>query len=236
MQRCHFCGFEFPDNARFCGNCGQAPISNTAFNTASSSFASPTEANTNIIANTPLPQRNLQDEEERRRGAILPVPLPFGTDGSPSGGQVPMVHGAPSFSGVPYVQGTTPGMAGSMPSTNFAGSPPLATSNAPSAAQPVSFENQPYSWTNQPAHRNSIQCHQPPNQEHPGKHHHHREHHQHHVHHNAHTTGAVSKSTTARPRRCTRMFLGLKSAWTNVLSGGLAMASIKSAIGLARSG
>jgi hypothetical protein len=186
MQRCRFCGFEFPDNARFCANCGQAPTSNTAFNTASSSFASPTEANTNTVPNTSLPQRNQPDEEERRRGAILPVPLPFGTYGSPSGGQVPMVHGAPSYSGVPYVQGTTPGMAGSVPSSNFAGSPPLAPSNAPSAARPVSFENQSYSWTS----------HQPLEQEHPGKHHHHREHHQHHVHHNAHTTGAVSKSTT----------------------------------------
>jgi len=78
-------------------------------------------------------------------------------------------------------------MAGSVPSSNFAGSPPLAPSNAPSAAQPVSFENQSYSWTS----------HQPLEQEHPGKHHHHREHHQHHVHHNAHTTGAASKSTTS---------------------------------------
>lgn len=200
MQRCRFCGFEFPDNARFCANCGQAPTSNTAFNTASSSFASSTEANTNTIANTSLPQRNQPDEEERSRGAFLPVPLPFGMDGSPAVGQVPMVHGAPSFSGVPYVQGSTPSMAGSVPSSNFAGSPSLAPSNAPSAAQPVSFENQSYSWTNQPAPHSAQptgpQSHQPREQEYPGKQHHHREHHQHHVHQNTHTTGAVSKSTT----------------------------------------
>ena len=199
MQRCHFCGFEFPDNVRFCGNCGQASTSNTAFYTASSSFASLTEANTNTIANTSLLQRNQQDEEERRRGAILPVP--FGMDGSPAGGQVPMVQGTPSFSNVPYVQGSTPGMAGSVPSTNFAGSPLSAPSNAPLAAQPVSFENQSYSWTNQPAPHSAqplgLQSHQPRQQEPPGKHHHHREHHQHHVHQNVYTTGAVSKSTTS---------------------------------------
>jgi hypothetical protein len=88
-------------------------------------------------------------------------------------------------------------MAGSVPSSNFAGSPPPASSNAPSAAQPVSFENQSYSWTSQPAHPTDKQSHQPLEQEHPGKHHHHRERHQHHVHHNAHTTGAASKSTTS---------------------------------------
>jgi hypothetical protein len=88
-----------------------------------------------------------------------------------------------------------------VPSSNFAGSPPLAPSNAPSAAQPMSFENQSYSWTSQPtphsAHPTNVQNHQPPEQEYPGKQHHHRQHHQHHVHHNAHTTGAVSKSTTS---------------------------------------
>jgi hypothetical protein len=26
MQRCAFCGSEFPDNARFCGQCGRAPV------------------------------------------------------------------------------------------------------------------------------------------------------------------------------------------------------------------
>ncbi len=200
MQRCHFCGSEFPDNARFCGTCGRAPTSSTALNTAVPSFASSTEANMNTIANTLFPQSNQPDEEERRRGAIPLVPLPFGTEIFPAGGQVPMVHGAPSFSGVPYVQGSTPSMTGSVPSSNFAGTPPLAPSNAPSAAQPVSFENQSYSWTNQPAPRSAqptgTQSHLPREQEYPGKQHHHREHHQHHVHHKTHTTGAVSKSTT----------------------------------------
>ena len=197
MQRCHFCGSEFPDNARFCGTCGRAPTSSTALNTAVPSFASSTEANMNTIANTSFPQSNQPDEEERRRGAIPLVPLPFGTEIFPAGGQVPMVHGAPSFSGVPYVQGSTPSMAGSVPSSNFAGTPPLAPSNAPSAAQPVSFENQSYSWTNQPAPHSAqptgTQSHLPREQEYPGKQHHHREHH---VHHKTHTTGAVSKSTT----------------------------------------
>src|SRR5947208_276060 len=83
-----------------------------------------------------------------------------------------------TFSGVPYVQGSTPSMAGSVPSSNFAGTPPLAPSNAPSAAQPVSFENQSYSWTNQPAPHSAqptgTQSHIPREQEYPGKQHHHR--------------------------------------------------------------
>ena len=66
MQRCRFCGFEFPDNARFCGNCGQVPTSNIALNTTSSSFASSTEANMNTIDNMSFPQSNQPDEEERR--------------------------------------------------------------------------------------------------------------------------------------------------------------------------
>jgi hypothetical protein len=202
MQRCHFCGSEFPDNARFCGNCGQAPTSRMALDTASSSFASPPEAYMNTIANTSLPQGNQPDEEERRRGAILPVPFPFGTDGPLAGGQVPMVQGTPSFSSVPYVQGTTPGMAGSVPPSNMAGSLPSVPSTAPSAAQPVSLEHQSYSWSSQPAphsaHPTGIQSHEPPEQEYLGKkhHHHHRERQQNHVNQSVHTTGAASKSTT----------------------------------------
>src|SRR5579859_2099949 len=106
MQRCHFCGFEFPDNTRFCGNCGRAPTPLTSLNPASPPIASPPEAYINTIANTSLPLGNQPDEEERRRRSILPVPLPFGTNGPPASGQVPTVQGAPSFGGVPYVQGT----------------------------------------------------------------------------------------------------------------------------------
>jgi hypothetical protein len=195
MQRCLFCGFEFPDNTRFCGNCGQASTSLAAPDPASRPIASPPKVYMNTIANTPFPQGNQPNDEERRRRAILPVPLPFGMDGLPAGGQVPIVQGTPSFGGVPYVPGTTPGMAGSMPLSNFAASVPSA---APSAGQPAGIGNQPPPWTSQPApyptHPTGIPDHKPPEQDHPGKHHHElREHHQH-----QNTLGAstVSKGST----------------------------------------
>jgi len=201
MQRCHFCGFEFPDNTRFCGNCGRASTSLKAPAAAFPPIASPPEAYLNTIANTSLPQENQPDEEERRRSAILPVPLPFGTESPLAGGQVPMVQGTPSFGGVPYVQGTTPGMAGSVPSSNFVASAASAPSAAPSAGQPAGFGNQPPPWTSQPAphstHPTGIPGHKPPEQDHPDKHHHHhREHREHQVHQSAHGTSTTSKVAT----------------------------------------
>jgi hypothetical protein len=154
MQRCHFCGNAFPDNARFCSNCGRAPTSGTALNTAAPSFASSADESVYTIVTTPLPQGNQSDkeeEEERRRRSILPVPFPFGTDGSPAGSQVPMVQGTPSFNGVPYVQGSTPGMAGSVPPSNMAGSAASVPSAAPPAGQPAGFGPQSPSWMSQPA-------------------------------------------------------------------------------------
>ena len=154
MQRCHFCGNAFPDNARFCSNCGRAPTSGTALNTAAPSFASSADESVYTIVTTPLPQGNQSDkeeEEERRRRSILPVPFPFGTDGSPAGSQVPMVQGTPSFNGVPYVQGSTPGMAGSVPPSNMAGSAASVPSAAPPAGQPAGFGPQSPPWMSQPA-------------------------------------------------------------------------------------
>jgi len=155
----------------------------------------------NTIANTSFPQVNQPDEEQRRRRAILPVPFPFGSDGSPAGGQVPMIQGAPSFSGVPYVQGTTPGMAGSVPPSNMAGSVASATSSAPSAGQPASFGPQSPPWMSQPAlhpthSTGNNQSHKPPEQDHTGKQHHH--HWEHHQHHSEHVASAASKSATGR--------------------------------------
>src|SRR3989442_10122281 len=202
MQRCHFCGFEFPDNTRFCGNCGQVSSSLRAPDPASPPIASPPEAYLNTIANTSLPQGNQPAEEDRRRRAILPIPLPFGTESPLAGGQVPIVQGVPSFSGVPYVQGTTPGMAGSVPPSNLAASASSVPSAAPSVGQPAGFGTQPPPWTSQPvphpAHPTGIPDHKPPEQDHPGKHqHHHREHREHHAHQNAHGASTASKGATA---------------------------------------
>ena len=138
MQRCRFCGYEFPENARFCGNCGRVPTSGTALDTATPSFAS-----------SPLQQGNQtaweDEEEKRRRGAILPIP--FGTEGPLAGGQAPIVQGTPSFNSVPTIQGTPTGMAGSAPPSNIAGPAPSAPYVAPSPGQQASFGPQPSSWT-----------------------------------------------------------------------------------------
>ncbi len=55
MQHCQFCESAFPDNARCCGNCGRAPASNGALDTASSPFASFPEASRHTVASTLLP-------------------------------------------------------------------------------------------------------------------------------------------------------------------------------------
>ena len=205
MQRCQYCGYEFPENARFCGNCGRVPTSGTALDTASPSFASSPDEFASTIATSPLQQgyqTTWEDEEEqRRRGAILPLPIPFGTEGSSAAGQAPMVQGTPSFNSVPTIQGTPTGMAGSAPPSTVAGPTPSSPYVAPSPAQQANFGPQPSSWTNQPmphyAQPTGTQSHELPEHEHPEKQHHlHHEHHQHHVHSNTHKIGSTTKSAT----------------------------------------
>jgi hypothetical protein len=128
MQRCHFCGYVFPENARFCGNCGRAPTSGTALDTASPTFASSPDEFASTIATSPF-QQGYQtawedEEEQRRRGAIPPLPIPFWTEGYSAAGQAPMVQGTPSFNSVPTIQGTPTGMAGSAPPSTVVGPTP----------------------------------------------------------------------------------------------------------------
>jgi hypothetical protein len=194
MQRCHFCGSEFPENARFCETCGRAPTSSTALNTAVPSFASSPEESISTIATSPLRQGNQSaredEEEERRRGAFLPLPITFGTEGSLAGGQAPLVQGTPSFNSVPTIQGTPTGMAGSAPPSYIAGPAPSTHYVAPSPGQQASFGSQPSSWTNQPmshyAQPFSIQSHEPPEYEHPEK--------QHHLHRSTNNTNSAARS------------------------------------------
>jgi len=155
MQRCQFCGYELHDNTRFCGNCGRAPVFGAALDTATPSFATSPEESASTIATSPLQQGyqipNEDEEEKRRRGAIFPIPVPLGTEGSLPGGQAPMVPGTPSFYSVPTIQGTPTGIAGSVPQSNLAGSAP-STPYAPSlTSQQASFGPQPSTWKNQPS-------------------------------------------------------------------------------------
>ena len=210
MQRCQFCGFEFPENARFCGNCGRAPVLNAPFSDA------PSPANFAPQAFMPPPvgnQPDAEDEEEWRDGAILPIPVPPLPGASFAGGQVPQVAGAPSFSGVPGVAGTPSSMAGpfSPPSTPFpagfaspppppstayqAGSAPspFAPPNVSPVGQPGVFEQPMPPWNNAPvAHQAGTAGPQypwlPPDQNAPGK-----GPHRHHQHHERHGRRAASK-------------------------------------------
>ena len=205
MQRCQYCGYEFPENARFCGNCGRVPTSGATLDTASPTFASSPDEFASTIATSPI-QQGYQtawedEEEQRRRGAILPLPIPFGTEGYSAAGQAPMVQGTPSFNSVPTVQGTPAGMAGSGPPSNLAGPAPSSPYVAPSPAQQANFGLQPSPWTNQPmthyAQPTGTQRHDLPEHEHPEKQHHlHNEHHQHHVHSNTYKNGPTAKSAT----------------------------------------
>src|SRR6266566_6693223 len=196
MQRCHFCGSEFPDNARFCEICGRTTTSSTALNTAVPSFASSPEESISTIATSPLRQGNQSaredEEEKRRRGAILSLPIPFGTEGSLAGGQAPLVQGTLSFNSVPTIQGTPTGMAGSAPPSYIAGPAPSTPYVAPSLGQQASFGPQPSSWTNQPmphyAQQFGIQSHEPPEYEHPEK--------QHHLHRIANNTNSAARYAT----------------------------------------
>ena len=205
MQRCHFCGYVFPENARFCGNCGRAPTSGTALDTASPTFASSPDEFGSTIATSPF-QQGYQtawedEEEQRRRGAIPPLPIPFWTEGYSAVGQAPMVQGTPSFNSVPTIQGTPTGMAGSAPPSTVVGPTPSSPYAAPSPGQQANFGPQPSSWINKPmphyAQTTGTQSHELPEHEHPEKQHHlHHEHHQHHVHSITHKIGSTSKSAT----------------------------------------
>ena len=205
MQRCHFCGYVFPENARFCGNCGRAPTSGTALDTASPTFASSPDEFASTIATSPF-QQGYQtawedEEEQRRRGAIPPLPIPFWTEGYSAAGQAPTVQGTPSFNSVPTIQGTPTGMAGSAPPSTVVGPTPSSPYAAPSPGQQANFGPQPSSWINKPmphyAQTTGTQSHELPEHEHPEKQHHlHHEHHQHHVHSNTHKIGSTSKSAT----------------------------------------
>jgi hypothetical protein len=132
MQLCAFCGSVFPDNARFCGQCGRAPVATLDAPTTLSSAQA-----------RPVPKKEAEEEEERRRRAFL-LDLPFSPGGGsqPGAGHVPVVQGTPQMSGVPVVQGTQ--MSGAPaasavsssaapPAPSLSGPPPAPQSGAPMA-------------------------------------------------------------------------------------------------------
>jgi hypothetical protein len=183
MQHCQFCGSAFPDHARFCGNCGREATSNKVLDSPPPPYASDPEATMRILAITPLPLGNRpageDEEEERRRSAPLPRPIPPWAAGSLAGWQVPLVQGTPSLNGVPSVQGTAPEIAGSVPLSHIAGSAAGNGAGGVEAEEPVALEQHVYARTDpQVAHHDGstgLQSHELPEQEHQGKQLHHHE-------------------------------------------------------------
>src|SRR5712692_112486 len=102
MQRCAFCGSEFPDDTRFCGRCGRAPHATLDAPTTLSSGQG-----------HPVPKKEAEEEEERRlRAFLLDLSFAPGGGGQPGVGHVPMVQGTPQMSGAPMVQGTPSSLSG----------------------------------------------------------------------------------------------------------------------------
>ena len=163
MYHCVFCGAEIPEDARFCGNCGRTPISSPDGQTRIGSFhrvgLEPVPANTAAPGNQPgsppsthweyeqprevdgqstIPLGNDNDEEQRRRAAMLGMGLLLGAEALPASGNAPMVLGTPQIGGVPSVS-NTPGVQGGL-SGWHAGAVPHApgyTPSLPSGSSPT---------------------------------------------------------------------------------------------------
>ena len=153
MLQCESCGAELPDNAHFCGKCGQVssdpsewptrvtglpavnPGTRDAATALSVSSTPPSLLNVdqvqeNSVLSIPdlvtvsLNQEVEDDEEKRRRAAMLGFGLPFLGNQS-FGGHAPMVQGTPQVPQVPLVQGIPQASQAPLSAAGHAlGSPP----------------------------------------------------------------------------------------------------------------
>jgi hypothetical protein len=162
MFYCTFCGAEIPEDASFCGNCGQVPIPAPENQARMSSFRrvelQQVADNTGLPGNAPAPTTSPHweydqskgkddastipvvddDEERRRRAAMAGMGLLLGADAIP-GSSVPTVQGTPqigvpSVSNPPMVQGGFTG--GHMP-PGWHASPTNYIPQAPGYTPPV---------------------------------------------------------------------------------------------------
>jgi hypothetical protein len=163
MYHCVFCGAEIPEDARFCGNCGRTPISSPDGQTRIGSFhrvgLEPVPADTPAPGNQPgsppsphweygqpqeddgqstVPLGDDNDEEQRRRAAMLGMGLLLGAEALPASGNAPMVLGTPQIGGVPSVS-NTPGVQGGLSSWQSGAVPhaPGYTPSLPSGSSPT---------------------------------------------------------------------------------------------------
>ena len=184
MYYCTFCGAEIPENAQFCGNCGQSPLPAPEGQTRISGFRRVALQQVPGTAGTPPPPtgspmweydqsqgnedastiRVFEDEEERRRRAAMAgMGLLLGADAIPRA-TVPTVQGTPQIGGVPsvanppMVQGGVAG--GYMPPGSYAG----PTNYMPQA--PGSAYTPPVPTGSLPTH--TLHHPHPPHPQHPG--------------------------------------------------------------------
>lgn len=125
MLYCTFCGAEIPEDASFCGNCGQIPapapdgqtrisgvrrveLQQVAGNGGSPGNSTPTmppiweyDQSPNYDDQSTIPIAD-DEEERRRRAAMVGMGLLAGVDMLPTS-SVPMVQGTPQIGGVPTV-------------------------------------------------------------------------------------------------------------------------------------
>ena len=126
MFHCTFCGAEIPEDASFCGNCGQVPVPAPDGQTRMSGFRrvelQQGASNTALPGNAPAPATSShwqydqsqgnddastipvvdEDDERRRRAAMAGAGLLLAADAIP-GSSVPTVQGTPQIGGVPSV-------------------------------------------------------------------------------------------------------------------------------------
>src|SRR5579872_3142088 len=176
MYHCTYCGAEIPADASFCGNCGRTPTSPPDGQTRISNFrrveleqvpgSATTQGNQPALAasqhweydpqsndeGSTLPLSNDEEEDRRRRAAMLGMGLLMGADALPGGG-VPMVQGTPQVGSVPSVS-NAPSMPGNAATghmqpawnsspTNYMPQAPGYTPSMPTGNFPTHTWNQP---------------------------------------------------------------------------------------------
>lgn len=207
MYQCEYCGAQLPDSAHFCGNCGQVSSDPSRWPTRGSGLAAitfdtrdaPTALSTSSIppsppnvdqvegnsmlsipdlVTAPLDEGNEDDEEKKRRAAMIGFGLPFLAN-QPFAASVPMVQGSPQAAQVPFVQGSPQPLQGPVSAAGHVlEGPHLSAATHPIMSQhaPISPE---VSHSAAPLHL----PHPSPHPEHPHHHDHPTDpHHSHHLH------------------------------------------------------
>jgi Viral BACON domain len=206
MYQCEYCGSALPDHAHFCGNCGQVSSDQSkwptqgnglpavnfdtrdALTALSASNIPPSLSNVDLVqensaltipdfVTVPLDEGIADDEEKKRRAAMIGFGLPFLGNQSLAN-HVPMAQGAPQPAQVPFVQGTPQALqepssaAGHVLEGPHLGAAPHSTLSAQPPISPhVSHPTTPLHLLHSSSHPGHSH-----HQQHPVSPHHHRTH------------------------------------------------------------